>query len=181
MGGLLSASAVLWILALAIGSADGLYFHLWKYRLHAQSQTRLEHLAHTARAVLLPAVLYLALLGTGIPIATRIGWLVALSAVDWAIGIWDALLEKRSRETLGGLPHHEYLVHLIATGVHSGAEVLSIAGLFVALISMERPSSFASPWVASVTGIVLVPTSVLVAVVHAVLFHPRFARPRQAG
>lgn len=180
MGELLSASAILWIVALAIGSTDGLYLHLWKYRLHARSQTRLEHIAHTGRALLLPAVLYVALLGTGIPLVTRIGWLITLAAADWAIGIWDALLERRSRQGLGGLPHHEYLVHLIATGVHSGAEALSIAGLAVAAMSMGSSNTLASPWLARVTGIVLVPTGLVVAGVHAVLLHPRFSRTQRA-
>jgi hypothetical protein len=181
MGGLSSAAAILWTLALAIGSADGLYLHLWRYRLYARSQTRLEHLAHTGRALLLPPILYLALLGIGIPLTTRIGWLVGLSAADWTIGIWDALLEKRSREASGGLPHHEYLVHLIATGLHSGAEVLSVASLSVALMSMETSSTFSSPRLASLTGFVLVPMSAVVAVVHAVLLHPRFTQPRGIG
>lgn len=181
MGGLLSASAILWALALAIGSADGLYFHLWKYRLHARIETRSEHVAHTWRALLLPPVLWLALLGSGMPLGIRIGGLVALAAIDWTIGIWDALLERRSRQTLGGLPHHEYLVHLIATGVHSGAEVLSIASLSVALASGESASAFASTSLASAAGFVLVPSSVAVALVHVVLLHPRFASSRPAS
>ena len=36
----------------AVGAYDGLYLHLWKYRLYAREESRREHALHTAVAFL---------------------------------------------------------------------------------------------------------------------------------
>ncbi len=38
------------VLFIALGTFDGLYFHLIKYKLHLLPAARREHLIHTARA-----------------------------------------------------------------------------------------------------------------------------------
>lgn len=37
---------------------DGFYLHIFKYKLHNQSESKAEHYTHTIRAVLFPAILY---------------------------------------------------------------------------------------------------------------------------
>ena len=115
----LSLSA--WAAALGVGALDGLYFHLWKFRLYARPQSRTEHLTHTARACLLGPILWLAF------VAPRLDALVALVAVDTAVVLADVWLENESRRDLGGIPRAEYLVHVVANTLHTGAMTLAMA------------------------------------------------------
>ena len=174
MNQLLSASATLWALALGVGAIDGLYFHLWRFRLHVRSRSRTEHIAHTGRALLLPPTLLLAFFNV-ISTASgseRVSLLVAFIGVDWSFGIWDAFIETKSRQDLGGLPRSEYLVHLVATGLHSGAEVLAVAAWALSVRCWSGSNLVDS--YARAIGIALLPASVAVALLHILFLHPRF-------
>jgi hypothetical protein len=118
---LLWISLSAWAAALAVGALDGLYFHLWKFRLHARRQSRSEHVMHTVRACLLGPILWLAF------VAPRLDLLVALVAIDTAVVIADVWLETASRRDLGGIPRAEYVVHVVANTLHTGAMTLAMA------------------------------------------------------
>lgn len=178
---LLSASAVLWTLALVVGAVDGLYFHLWKYMLHARSESRTEHLAHLGRAFLLPPTLWLAFLkdADGAPLQ-RLVPLIIVIALDAVLGVWDVMLETESRRAIGGLRRSEYLIHVVATALHSGAEVLAVAAW---VLAWTGSAAFAvrSPVFAHAVASLLLPVAVGAALLHAVLLHTRFRGTRQNG
>ena len=176
---LLSASAVLWALAIAVGAVDGLYFHLWKYRLHARAESWTEHLTHLGRAFLLPPTLWLAfLLGAAGTAAERLVPLIALIVLDAVLGLWDVMLETASRRALGGLQRSEYLVHVVATALHSGAEALAVAAW--ALAATGRAAfAIREPVFARALASVLLPAAIAAALLHAALLYPRFRAARR--
>ena len=104
---------------------DGLYFHLYKFRLHARAETRREHWAHTARALLFIPTLLLVLAGT------TSGWLLWLGvmaiAVDLGATIADLILERKARQFQGGLPGYEEKLHIVLSVLHVGAIASSLA------------------------------------------------------
>jgi hypothetical protein len=161
---LLRISVVLWVATFAVGSVDGLYYHLIKLRLHERSESKTEHLAHSLRALLLPPTLWVAFAAAGMAPLARLGVLIALIAADWLVAMWDVILESKSRRGLGGLPHAEYFVHVSATATHSAAEAFVIASLVLA----TRGDEWSAP--AMVTGLawILIAGSALVGVVHVV-------------
>jgi hypothetical protein len=118
---LLWISLIAWAGALGVGALDGLYFHLWKFRLYARPQSRSEHLTHTVRACLLGPILWLAF------VTPRLDALVALVALDTAVVLTDVWLENASRRDVGGIPRAEYLVHVAANTLHTGAMTLAMA------------------------------------------------------
>jgi hypothetical protein len=118
---LLWLSLAAWAAALGVGALDGLYFHLWKFRLYARPQSRTEHLTHTVRACLLGPILWLAF------VAPRLDLLVMLVAVDTVVVLADVWLETESRRDLGGIPRAEYVVHVVANTLHTGAMTLAMA------------------------------------------------------
>ena len=103
----------------AIASVDGLYFHLYRYRLYLRPDSRYEHRLHTVNAVLfvpLTALLYCT--------EPRGLWrllALALFAASVVIEILDVRCEKESRRTLGGLTTTEYLMHFLMSGLRFGS------------------------------------------------------------
>jgi len=163
---LLTASLVLWAAALAIGSVDGLYFHLWKFRIYRRPEARLEHLAHAGRALLVIPTLWAAFFPS---VPQRIPLILALIAGDWAIAIWDVFLERKSRVWAGGMPHFEYFIHVAATAFHSSAEAVTVTAWLVGGWPGGQP-----PF----PVLVLLPMLALAigaSLAHFVLMHPRFS------
>ncbi len=156
MSPLLWLSLSAWAAALGVGALDGLYFHLWKFRLYARPQSRTEHLTHTVRACLLGPILWLAF------VAPRLDLLVALVAVDTAVVLADVWLETESRRDLGGIPRSEYVVHVLANTLHTGAMTLAMAVWWVS------PSAQVSTLLRGIAE-ALVACTVPVALLHVVL------------
>jgi len=72
---------------------DGFYLHLFKYQLHNQATSKNEHLTHTIRAVLFPAIVYTLFLQQNSNTCFYLGLLfVSLDII--VLGI-DAFMEKR--------------------------------------------------------------------------------------
>lgn len=148
-----------------LAAIDGLWLHLWCYRLHRTAPQ--EHRIHTARAVLFSAVVPLLLMGWA---SGPLLWCGALLAVaDLALVAWDAAIETRTRAFQRGLPAGEAALHTVLQALH--AVVLASA-------VMARPWSAWMPGGAAGPGpgawsqalLVLVAAgSVLVAVVHLLL------------
>jgi hypothetical protein len=137
---------------------DGLYFHFRRFRLWHHADTRTEHALHTARAVLMPPTIA-TLFSSG-----RATLLVAavLVGLDFIASMFDVVVERRSRARFGGLPHAEYLTHVVATVFHVGAVTLAFAG---------RLSGIPAPTCALTNALVItmVAGASVVAVQHIVL------------
>ena len=163
---LLTISIVLWALTFAVGAVDGIYYHLFKLRLHARAESRREHLAHTARAVLLPVTLWVAFLAP-LPSSptSRLYVIGALVGADWLVAAWDVYLEKNSRRDRGGLPHLEYFVHVAVTALHSAAEAFVVAGWIAVASAGGDPIGPRSLGIGGVAW-ALVAGAALAAVVH---------------
>jgi hypothetical protein len=139
MDNLYTASAVALAVFLALGAVDGIYLHLWRYRLHARAASRYEHRLHTVAAVLFAGTLpALHLWETG----GLLLWTgIALVVADLGASIADMFSERDSRADLGGLSTGEYVLHML---------VMSARGAALALALGARPAeawSLASPWI----------------------------------
>jgi hypothetical protein len=106
----------------AIGAVDVLYYHLYRFRLFAQASSVGEEITHLFRHAIFLALIVL--LSNGSTSATTDAAVIGLFALDMVNSAVDVLLERRSREGLGGLPSTEYLVHILS-GFGMGLAVAS--------------------------------------------------------
>jgi hypothetical protein len=94
-----------------IGAFDIAYFHTWRGALTKRPECRSEATVHVIRGFVYAAQFLL------IPNVRLYGaWyaaLVALFVIDAAVAMTDVLLEPKSRESQGGLPRAEYLIHIV--------------------------------------------------------------------
>lgn len=122
------AASLLLLMYAGLALLDGFYLHLWKYRLYSHPESRYEHKLHTARALVFPFVLYVLFAGN---FAGILWWTGVLAAAgDLLIGVLDVLEENNARAIFGGLSRLEYLVHVLANGVHFA---------WLALICIAKP------------------------------------------
>lgn len=116
-----------------IGAVDVLYFHIWKFRLHARAESRAETATHIVRELLMAVVVFL--LANYEP---RGGWFLIVAAAmafDVVNNVADVALEPASRARVGGLPRAEYVIHIIgatAGGAFSAGYVAVALGLGLA-------------------------------------------------
>jgi len=122
---------------------DGMYFHFQRFRLWQHPETRTEHALHTARAVLMPPTIAFLFA----PGHAALACAAVLVGLDLIASLLDVAVERRSRERFGGLPHGEYVIHLVATVFHVEAVTLAFAG---------RLSGIAAPPVGWAHGLVIV-------------------------
>jgi hypothetical protein len=102
-----------------LGSFDGLYFHLVKYRLHAHPTSLVEHLLHAVRGALFTPIAYLFYI---VNAGGTLLWLgIGVVLVDLGVEVWDVFVEKRSRASIGGVSSAEAVVHVMATGFRMAA------------------------------------------------------------
>jgi hypothetical protein len=95
-----------------IGAIDVLYYHLYRFRLYSQPGCVAEEVTHLLRNAIFIAVLLVCMQ------PASEGWaavMFVLFAADMTNSVVDVLIERRSREALGGLPSGEYLVHILST------------------------------------------------------------------
>lgn len=141
------ATYLLFILGL-LGGIDVLFFHSIAHGIRQHSGSRTELILHSFRGPVY------ALLFLGVPNFVLRGaywWmLVGVLAIDFLITVLDFLVERRSREMLGGLPTAEYILHLL---------MAVLFGAFVMAIWLET-----STWSTGPTSIVYSPANVFWAV-----------------
>ena len=112
--------------AAAVGAADVLYFHLYKFRLYQRAQSRLETGAHLLQGASF-ALICVFIASADYRAGVMIGFILHF------VGVFtDALLERRSRESLGGLPSAEYLLHIAGATLTGGALATFLGGGSVA-------------------------------------------------
>jgi hypothetical protein len=113
------------IVFLVLGAVDGVYLHLWRYRLYARSASRREHLHHTVAAVLFAATLPAVFLWETGGLLLWTG--VVLIGADLAVSVADMLAETGSRADLGGLSRGEYVLHMMIMMAKGSAISLALA------------------------------------------------------
>ena len=102
-----------------IGAIDVLYFHLYRHRLYARSESLSENVTHLLRHLLF-IVLTLGLLsGAGKP------FLIGVLVVDLVNNVIDLALERESRRSLDGLSPLESVLHGLAS-VGIGTVLLAV-------------------------------------------------------
>jgi hypothetical protein len=106
----MDSALFLLVLAGTVGSVDVLYYHLYRFRLFARRESALEEATHLVRHAIFLALL-VAISSHGVARSLVVG----LFALDVANSAVDVLLERRSREGLGGLPSLEMLVHTVSS------------------------------------------------------------------
>lgn len=177
---MVTASFVLLVGFAGLAPIDGLYLHLWRYRLHAHPESRPEHGFHTVRAVLFPAILVLLYAGrsSGWPFLLGVG----LVAADVAAQVADMVVEPASRGRLRGLSPFESGLHGVLITSGSASLALMLGSRSAAAWSPTAPATIGASYGPFAHGVLvlLLPAALLVAAVHVYLW----ARPlplRQKG
>ena len=171
---LISTSAV-------FATADGVYLHLYKYRLFARADSRTEHWTHSIRALMFGPIVYLLFAH---PYAGVVLWAtLGLVVVDFGVQSWDVLVERGSRATLGGLTPVEYWIHVAAITTHVAAVTLILVTRPDGAWSLSAGTVAPGPWpsLAHWTALAIAPGAVGLGVLHLGLMHPRFRRGPDAG
>lgn len=167
-------SSLLLILFAVLALYDGFYLHILKYQLFNQTESKTEHIIHTIRAVLFPAILYFLFLKQDSNASFLIGITIVL--LDIIVLAVDAFVEKDSRHFMGGLPRWEYIVHLFVNGFHfaSIAVYLSIKLTIENREIMIRSITHSSASELFNTLIVnLLPGAIIIAILHILLCIPK--------
>lgn len=167
-------SSFLLILFTVLALYDGFYLHILKYQLFNQPESKTEHIIHTIRAVLFPAILYFLFLKQDSNSSFLIG--ISIVLIDIIVLAADAFLEKDSRQFMGGLPRWEYIVHLFVNGFHfaSIAVYLSIkltienGEIMITSITHSSTSELFNTLILN-----LLPGAVLMAIFHILLCIPK--------
>lgn len=154
-------------------SFDGVYLHLWRYRLFAYSETRREHVLHMLRGVLFPLIIYLLLAA---PAVGLLLWIAALlAALDLFLQGWDLWEERRARRGFGGLSTFEYSLHVWLAGLHLSGLTLTLAARPLSAWSLAAGQEAAvfAEYAAGVAWFLL-PGSIGGVLLHLGLLHPYF-------
>ena len=168
-------TSILLILFSILALYDGFYLHIFKYKLHNQSESKTEHYTHTIRAVLFPAILYFLFLKQDYIMSFIIG--LTIVALDIFVMAVDAFIEKDSREFMGGLPRWEYILHLFVNGFHFASIAvflsikLNIKNDEIAILS--NIDLYQNYQTFSIIVINLLPGAILIALLHLFLCIPK--------
>jgi hypothetical protein len=120
-----------------LGLFDGVYFHLLKFELHRRRESRTEHLIHTARAFFFfPIALLLFAFNTG---GAFLLFGLAMVAADLVLEVFDILIEKRSREAIGGISSVESAVHVFASSFRMAALAFVISAKPAVAFALGAP------------------------------------------
>jgi hypothetical protein len=174
MNHLITAAVISLNVAVLLGAVDGLYFHLWKYKLYGRSETRYEHKLHTIRAFLFIPIVWL-LFGKNYG-----GWLlwagVLMAAADTIVELLDVFCEMKSRAGIGGLSTGEYAIHLNATGLRFVALTLILLAKPASAWELNAPWEIAPEYPSWVTWLALnsIPGGLLGGLLHVWLMRARY-------
>lgn len=170
---LMNTAAIFLMIFGAVAAIDGLYLHLWKYKLYARPESLYEHKMHTAQAFLfIPVVFLLFYKNVG-------GWLlwvaVAFVLIEFVVEMMDVLEENQSRASLGGLTSTEYAIHVVAITVRTVAIALVFAAKPLSAWSLSSPSILAEQFqMANNTGLKMMIGNVIVGALHIWLMQKKY-------
>ena len=155
---------------------DGVYFHLSKYKLHTRPDSIVEHFTHTLRAgtMAASAILLFALNAGGLLLWAAF----LLIGIDLCVETWDALIEKRSRASLGGLSSLEYLTHAHAILLYAASYSLVLAAKPAGAFSSQAPLILPGPYPAPIRwlGWAIGVGAIVSTIQHIVYLHPKYRR-----
>lgn len=171
---LMELSSIIFASYAVLAFFDGVFLHLWKYRLYSFEDTVYEHFLHSARAVLFP-FLVVGLYGYDVRGFLFIGViLVALTdLVFQGIDMWE---EKMARIRFGGLSSVEYLLHTVLTSMHVSALLLYVLAKPVDSWSWHWFPVLESSFLPNFIAMNLLPGATIVAIIHLLLLLPFFRR-----
>lgn len=101
-----------------IGAVDGIYFHLWKFRLYERPESVKEEITHIIRGFLVPGIIAILLLGH--PEGFWYWTVGALFAIDSFNTLLDVIFEPYSRAPRI-VPRAELAIHYVGTSMMGAA------------------------------------------------------------
>jgi hypothetical protein len=134
----LTISALIFLIIFTlVASIDGIYFHLFKYKLYSRPESIKEHHLHTLNSFLFPfTIVFLFIFNTG----GLLLWLaVILTILTLIVEFVDVFEEKKSRMKLGGLTSLEYSMHFGMSGIRATYTTLVFAGKPLFAWSLSAP------------------------------------------
>lgn len=159
-------AAALLLLFAAVAALDGIWIHLWKLRLHARPASWMEHVWHTASAVLFVPMVALLFVR---PSGGMFLWLaMALLLATHVVEVLDVRAERDSRLDLGGLSRFELGVHVVAVASRTAAIVALLVQRPAAIWWSDRAAT-ELPTAVLRAGELVLPGAVLVAAIHVAL------------
>ncbi|ASE62080.1 hypothetical protein CEQ15_11550 [Chryseobacterium indologenes] len=169
-------SSILLISYSLLAVFDGVFLHLYKYRLYQHEESRFEHLTHTIRALLFTGILISLFINIENNNLFLFGCI--LIAVDIITLLVDAYVEKDSRAFMGGLPRWEYIVHLLVNGFHFAA----IAVFLVIKINInadgisltENFQQIENYQTFKIIALNLLPGAIIISLLHIMVYSPKF-------
>ena len=172
---LMSAATVFLMIFGGVAAVDGLYLHLWKYRLYARPESRRGHKLHTAQGALFVLVVFFLFYQDFGGLALWAG--VLFLALEQVVEILDVLDERDSRASLGGLSSTEYALHAVAITARTAAVALALAAKPMSAWGMDAPlvTGQGHAWASSV-GLQMVVGDLLTVGLHLWLMLPRYQR-----
>lgn len=155
---------------------DGVFLHLYKYRLHEHKESKLEHLIHTIRAFLFTGILFTLFINIEDNRLFLFG--VILVGADVVTMIVDAYTEKDSRKFMGGLPRWEYIIHLLVNGFHfAGIAVFLVIKINLDRNGIELINNFQQVehfHTFRVVAINLLPGAIIIFLLHLLVYSTKF-------
>ncbi len=164
---LMNASAGVLYLFLGLSIFDGIYYHLWKFRLQEREDSKFEHKVHSIRALLIiPTIVMIYSVGlSGLSL-----WVaVFVLTLDLVTEVVDVLNERKSRATLGGLPSGEYLVHILLTTLRVTSLTLAFAAIPTAAWDLSSTMTITPTAFSKFIAMQALPGALVVAVLHIYL------------
>ncbi|HEX3133585.1 MAG TPA: hypothetical protein VHX44_08370 [Planctomycetota bacterium] len=158
-------TALLTLLYALVAAVDGLWLHLWRYRLHVRAPT--EHAVHTLRAVLFPIVVATLLMGWATGVVLWLGALI--TALDLLLVARNAAMETHTRDFQHGLPAGEAALHTLLQALHATVLSCAIAVRPWSAWTTASPTEVAPGALAHWIFVVVLVGSSAVAVIHVVL------------
>jgi hypothetical protein len=159
------AAAAALAVFLPLAAVDGIYLHLWLYRLPERPASYGEHRLHTLGAIFFVLTLVgLFLWQTG-------GWLlwaaVVVVGIDFLVAVVDTWTEPGSRADQGGLSRAEYMLHMVIMLFRGAATALAIGAAPSSAWAIASPAIRGPlPGFAAFVGWQALPGAVVMAVVH---------------
>ena len=169
--------SILLVLFALLALYDGFYLHILKYQLQNQVQSKNEHLTHSLRALLFPAIVYFLFLKQDCVISFYLG--LTFVVIDLIVLGIDAYIEKDSRAFMGGLPRWEYILHLFVNGFHFA----SIAVFISLKLQLNKEGitivpnfySYQNFYVFKLIALNILPGAILIGLIHILVIIPETA------